>query len=85
MPAYPHIVYFAVDYVSGTVTEVRNAQISNGFDGSGFVALADTNKAILNTYIATMATTVVIDRSGVVKMNELFKPDKLQNVLGALP
>ncbi len=84
MPVYPHVVFLAVDYVSATVADVRNAQVSNGFDGSGFVVLADTNQAILNTYKATMATTVVIDRNGVVKMNELFKPDKLQSVLGAL-
>lgn len=85
MPVNPHVIFYAVDYVSATVADVRNAQVSNGFDGSGFVVLADTNQAILNTYKGTMATTVVIDRDGVVKMNELFKPDKLQSVLGALP
>lgn len=85
IPANPHVVFYAVDYVSATVADARNAQVSNGFAGSGFVVLADTTNAALNEYNATMATTVVIDKNGVVKMNELFKTDKLQGVLGALP
>jgi hypothetical protein len=32
-----------------------------------------------------MAATVVIDRDGVVRMNEIYKSAKLQSILAALP
>ncbi len=85
MPDFPHVTFFAVDYVSATVAQARNAEISNGFDGSGFIVLADTNLAVTKLYKAGMASTVVIDRNGVIRMNENFKSDKLQSVLGTLP
>ncbi len=84
MPNFPHVRFFAVDYVSATVAQARDAEVSNGFDGSGFIVLADTDLAVSNLYNAGMATTVVIDRNGVIRMNELYKSDKLQSVLGTL-
>ncbi len=84
MPAFPNVSFLIVDYVSGTVADARNAEISNGYDGSGFVVLADTRQAVLNLYQATMGTTVVIDRSGNIRMNETYKSAKLQSVLAAL-
>ncbi len=83
---YPDIIFFAVDYVSGSVSAARNAEVSSGYAGSGFVVLADTTQALLNEYNATMGTTVVIDKNGIVQMNEDFKNgSKLQSVLGGLP
>jgi peroxiredoxin len=85
IPIYPHVKFFAVDYVSSTVSQARSAEIDNGFDGSGFTVLADTNRDVYNRYNATMAATVVIDRNGVIMMNENYKSTKLQSVLAALP
>ncbi len=86
IPGNPGVVFYAVDYVSATVADARNAEISNGYAGSGFIVLADTARTVLNEYNGTMGTTVVIDRNGVVKMNEDFKNGtKLQEILGALP
>lgn len=86
IPANPGVVFYAVDYVSATVAEARNAEVSNGYAGSGFVVLADTAHVILNGYNGTMGTTVVIDKNGVIQMNEDLKNGaKLQSVLGALP
>jgi len=86
MPQFPDMLYFAVDYVSGTVAQARQSEMNNGYDGSGFRVLADTSNSILNSYNATMGTTVVIDRSGIVRMNEDFKDGtRLQNILGTLP
>jgi peroxiredoxin len=86
IPGYPDIRFFAVDYVSGTVADARNAEISAGFAGSAFTVLADTNQTVLNLYQATMGTTVVIDKSGVVRMNEDYKDGlRLQAVLAGLP
>ncbi len=85
MPSFPNVSFFAIDYVSGTVAAARDAEVSNGYDGSGFTVLADTQQTVLNLYKATMGTTVVIDRNGVVRMNETYKSAKLQSILAALP
>lgn len=85
MPAFPNVTYYAVDYVSATVEEAASAESSNGWGGTGFVVLADTAQEALNLYNGTMATTVVIDRNGVIRMNESYKSSKLQEVLSALP
>ncbi len=86
IPGFPNVRFYAVDYVSGTVADARNAEISNGYDGSGFTVLADTQQTVLGLYQATMGTTVVIDSTGVVRMNELYKDgSRLQTVLSGLP
>ncbi len=86
IPNFPNVKFFAVDYVDGSVAAARNQEIANGFQGSGFTVLADTTDSVSTLYgNATMGTTVVIDNSGVVRMNELYKHDKLQGVLGGLP
>ena len=85
IPAFPNVAFFAVDYVSGSVSATRTAETSNGYAGSGFTVLADTAQSLLNEYNGTMATTVVIDKNGIVQMNETFKTNKLQSVLGGLP
>lgn len=86
IPQFPNVLFFSVDYVSGSVAESRNAQISNGYATAPFAVLADTNQTVLNLYQATMGTTVVIDSSGVVLMNEDYKDGtKLQTILRGLP
>ena len=86
MPAHPDIAFVAVDYVSGSVDDARNAQQDNGYANSGFIVVADTAHAIQNAYKGTMGTTVVIDKSGVIGMNEDFKNGaKLMNILDTLP
>jgi thiol-disulfide isomerase/thioredoxin len=86
IPNNPDILFFAVDYVSGTVSEARNAELSNGYGGSGFMVLADTSQMVLGLYNGTMGTTVVIDRGGTVRMNEDYKNGtRLQSVLSELP
>jgi peroxiredoxin len=86
IPSFPNVRFYAVDYVSATVADARNAEISNGFLGSGFTVLADTHQTVLGLYQATMGTTVVIDRTGVIRMNEDYKDgSRLQTVLSGLP
>ncbi len=81
----PDVLFFSVDYVSGSVAAARNAEVSNGYVGSGFIVLADINEAVLKLYNATMGTTVVIDKNGVIQMNQDFWAEKLQSVLAGLP
>ncbi len=86
IPNYPNVRFYAVDYVSGSIADARAAEISNGYDGSGFTILADTQQIVLGLYQATMGTTIVIDRTGVVRMNEEYKDgSRLQTVLANLP
>jgi peroxiredoxin len=85
IPQFPNVIFYAVDYVDGSVADARSQQVSNGYDGSDIIILADTNQAILNEYNGTMGTTVVIDKKGVIQMNEDFKNgSKLESVLGGL-
>jgi peroxiredoxin len=86
IPQNPDVRFFAVDYVSGSVSAARASEIANGYDGSGFTVLADTQQTVLANYQATMGSTVVVDKSGVIRMNEDFKDGtRLQAALAALP
>jgi peroxiredoxin len=86
LPAYPNVRFFLVDYVSGSVVNARNAELQNGYGGSGFTVLADTQQSVLGLYQATMGTTVVIDSIGVMRMNEDYKDgSRLLAALAALP
>ena len=85
IPIFPNVRFFAVDYVSGTVADARNSELSNGYEGSGFTVLADTIQTVLNLYHGTMGTTVVIDKTGIIRMNEDYKDDKLTETLTGLP
>ena len=84
VPNYPNVSFYFVDYVTGSVTASRQAQVSNGY--TDFRVLVDADKWVQETYHATMGTVVVIDSNGIVKMNEDFKDGtKLNEILTLLP
>jgi peroxiredoxin len=86
VPLFPNVRFFLVDYVSGSVADARNAQVSNGYGGPPFTVLADTNQAVLGSYSATMGTTVVIDSTGIIRLSEDYKDGvRLTDILGGLP
>jgi len=86
LPNYPAVRFLIVDYVSSSVAMARNEELSNGYSGSGFTVLADTNQAVLDSFHATMGTTIVVDSAGVVRFNEDYKDGaRLRSVLSALP
>jgi len=85
IPMFPNVRFYAIDYVSSTVADARNSEISNGYEGSGFIVLADTVQTVLNLYQGTMGTTVVIDKTGIIRMNEDYKDDRLTAALASLP
>jgi peroxiredoxin len=83
-PDFPSVDFLMVDYVTGSVSASRSAQLSNGY--TDFTVLADVDQSVLDQYHATMGTTVVIDSTGMVRMNEDYKDGvKLRNILEALP
>ncbi len=85
IPSFPDVGFYAVDYVSGTVTDAGISASANGFAGS-FHVLADTSHLLLNNFQATMGTTVIIDSTGIIRMNEDYRDgSRLATVLAALP
>jgi len=85
IPNYPDVKFYFVDYVSGMISVARAAQLSNGY-GNSNVLVDDINHTMTNLYNATMGTTIVIDNTSIVQMNEDYKDGrKLQEVLDALP
>lgn len=86
IPSYPDVGFYLVDYVSGSVTDAATAALANGFTGVGFGILADTGHQLQNSLQGTMGTTVVIDASGVIRLNEDFRNgSRVQAVLAGLP
>ena len=83
MPLFPDVSFFLVDFVSGSVLLSRDAQLSNGF--ADIETLVDANQIVFNLYQASMGTTVVIDNTVIVRMNEYYKDGtKLTDVLTTL-
>jgi len=84
MPDFPQVTFFLVDYVTGSIAASRSAQLSNGY--AGMTVLVDADLSLYNLYQASMGTTVVIDSTGIVQMNEDYKDGaKLRSVLESLP
>jgi peroxiredoxin len=84
IPSFPDVRFYVVDYTCASVDEARSWQIAIGYEGAGFTVLADTQHAVLDMYQATMGTTVVIDKNGVILMNEDYKDGtRLQSILAS--
>ena len=84
MPNFPTVQFFLVDFVSGSITASRTAQLANGY--GDIETLADIDQNLYGSYNASMGTTVVIDSAEFkVKMNEDYKDGvKLIETLQAL-
>ena len=79
-----NVEFLLVDYVSGSVAVTRAQELANGYSGS-FTTLADIDLALLEQFDAAMGTTIVIDATGTIKMNEDYKDgSKLSETLDAL-
>jgi len=84
VPVFPLTKFYIVDYVTGSVSTSRSSQVANGF--TDFTVLVDIDQFIVNSYNATMGTTVVIDTNGTIKMNEDYKDgSRLRTTLESLP
>ena len=84
IPDFPDVTFFLVDYVTGSITNSRAAQEAYGF--TDIETLVDINQVVFDLYDASMATTVVIDKDGIIRMNEDYKDGvKLTETLLALP
>jgi peroxiredoxin len=83
--SFPDIGFYAVDYVSSSVSGARSSAAASGFVGTPFTILSDLEHQMLSGYEATMGTTVVIDSDGIIQMNEDYKDGaRLKEVLSGL-
>ena len=84
IPNFPTVKFFLVDYVSGTITNSRHVQEDSNY--TDIETLVDTGQEVFDLYQASMGTTIVIDSTGIVRMNEDYKDGvKLTETLQALP
>jgi len=85
VPLFPDVNFYLVDYVSGSVSDAADAATANGYAGGVFTTLADTNHTLTSNFQGTMGTTVVIDNSGIIRMNEDYRDGaNLRSALTAL-
>jgi peroxiredoxin len=68
-----NVVFALVDYVSGSVSGSRMAELANGYAGSDFITLADVDQGLQDQFNAAMGTVVVIDSSGTILINEDYR------------
>ncbi len=67
------VVYGLVDYVSGSVSASRASELANGYAGSEFVTLVDSEHVLMDQFNGAMGTVVVIDADGTILMNEGYR------------
>jgi hypothetical protein len=68
-----NVAYALVDYVSGSVSGSRMAELANGYAGSDFTTLADVDQDLQDQFNGAMGTVVVIDSSGTILINEDYR------------
>ena len=87
IPNFPNVKFFIIDWVSATVEQSRTEQEKLNY--TDLTVLVDNTQYVLNSYNATMGTTVVIENAGshgIIRMNEDYKDaSKLIETLTALP
>lgn len=84
MPSFPNSRYVLVDYVSSSIAEAAMLKNYGGYDPTGIVVALDKAQTFMNSYGATMAYVVIIDSAGKIRMNEVYKRQKMEQILGAL-
>lgn len=85
VPTFPDVTYLAVDYVSGSLADTASSASTNGYAATALTVVADLGHGMQQGYQGTMGTTVVIDRNGIVRMNEDYRDgSRLQAVLASL-
>ncbi len=80
---FPNIRFLVVDYVTGSISASRASQLANGY--AGFTVLTDSDQALFNAFKGSMGTTVIINSSGIIRLNEDYKDGRqVRTVLTAL-
>jgi peroxiredoxin len=70
-PNYKNVKFIFVDYISGSISATLNSQQATGY--TDFPIISDFDNALEQYFSGTMATTVIIDKNFIVKLNGIFK------------
>lgn len=73
LPDFPDVLFWVVDFVSGSAEGAAASEIANGYAGSGFTILSDEDGVVQELFGGVMGTAVLIDENGIVRMNEDYK------------
>lgn len=65
--------WVVVDYVSGSVSQTQTMAAANGYLGGAFTLTSDASQAVLRQFSAAMGTTIVIDPTGKILLNEDYR------------
>jgi peroxiredoxin len=79
-PNFENVAFIFVDYVSGNVSSTLDSQQSRGY--TDFPVISDFDDNLENYFNGTMATTIIVDKNFIVKLNGLFKTGN--EIYGAL-
>ena len=82
-PEFENVAFIFVDYVSGNVSSTLDSQQSRGY--TDFLVISDFDDSLEKYFNGTMATTVIVDKNFIVKLNGLFKTgNEISEALKAL-
>ena len=70
-PHYENVAFIFVDYVSGNISSTLDSQQSRGY--TDFLVISDFDNALETYFDGTMATTVIVDKNFIVRLNSTFK------------
>jgi peroxiredoxin len=83
VPQFPELAFVLVDYVSGSLAQARQAQLSNGY--ADMLVVADPDHRLTTLFSGTMGTTVIIGAGFRLLFNEDYRNgSRLQSVLDNL-
>lgn len=82
-PIFPNIDFIFVDYISGSIAYTQDAQQALGYSNSWVIA--DFDNGLENYFNGSMASTIIIDKNFIVRLNSGFKTgDEIERALQAL-
>jgi len=82
VPEYPNVRFIIVDFVTGSVSQSRSVQESNGY--SSTTVVADVDYLLTRQFDGDMGITIVIGPGGEILMNEDYKQSKLTSTLTSI-
>jgi len=85
LPKNPDVAFLVVDYVTSVVDGASKSATEAGYADGPFIILVDTTGQPTLAYGGTMGTTVVVDRTGVVRWIGDYKGEaELEKALAIL-
>lgn len=82
-PQFANMDFIFVDYISGSIAYTLDSQQALGYGDA--VVIADFDNGLENYFNASMASTVIVDKNFIVRLNSVFKTgDEIERALNAL-